>query len=90
MSKIRKGSIVWDKLSKEKTKVLTSPTKGELPDNVFEKTGLKYHFSMRGYVLVRKNDPENSYSIRYNNAPCRTRSVTLHLILYSEYLKSLN
>lgn len=85
MQKIRKGSIVWDTLNKRKGKVLTSLGKGEVPDNVCEKTGESKHKLFKFVVLIA--DKEGFH--RFNNKPCYIIRPE-NLIPYSKYLKSLN
>jgi hypothetical protein len=87
MSKIRKGSIVWDMKAKEKVKVLNNPYKGELPDGLFRNTGTKCHKLFVGTACISKNEEGINNYHTFNNQPCEFRSVHL-LIPYSEYLRS--
>lgn len=82
MSKIRKGAIVWDKRSKEFTKVLNNPNKGEVPDYIFESIGSKYHSIMHDIALCKGDDFQ---TMKCNNVPCYLRQVT-DLIPRKEYL----
>jgi hypothetical protein len=88
MSKIRKGSIVWDNKTKEYTKVLTSPSKGDLPDGLSLMTGrLRDKKIFSNHVLVANNS--NIFMVRpmtYNNKPCRIRRIE-ELIPRKEYLE---
>lgn len=85
MTKIRKGSIIWDKLNKKKGKVLNSPGKGEVPDNVCEKTGESKHRLFKDVLIIA--DKEGHY--RFNRRPCYIIK-GYYIIPYSKYLKSLN
>jgi len=85
MSKIRKGSIVWDTIGKEKVKVLNNPHKGELPDGLFLNIGKKYHRKFVGTAVISQ-EIRNPYGPRFNNRPCIYRSIDF-LIPYKEYLE---
>lgn len=86
MSKIRKGSIVWDTFTKKKTKVLTTPGKGELPDRIFSLTGNKYAEEFKEVILLAFLDDEPYSLLACNNKPCYMGRVH-NLIPYSEYLE---
>lgn len=85
MSKIRKGSIVWDKVTREFTKVLNDPIKGEVPDEIFERIGKKYHPIMKGIALCKGG----SEKMKCNNVVCYLKR-TNNLILRKEYLEIQN
>lgn len=86
MSKIRKGSIVWDKGNGEFTKVLNNPYKGELPDALVIKTGVRYHKIMKGMALCKGGDSDK---MQFNNISCYLRRV-VNLISRKEYLEIQN
>jgi hypothetical protein len=88
MSQIRKGSIVWDNIRKEFTKVLTTPGKGEVPDGLALATGkLIGHTVFKSHVLVRNNEPIwGRYNMTYNNIPCKIRHIN-QLKSREEYLE---
>jgi len=86
MSKIRKGSIVWDIKRKEFTKVLNSITKGELPDKAVKNTGNICHRIMKNRLALCK-DEESVH--KYNNASCYMVHIC-NLIPRKEYLESIN
>ena len=91
MNKFRKGSIVWDTIMKEFTKVLTSPGKGELPDGLTIASGkVKDNVLFGDYVLVHNNHHDLMiHKMTYCNRPCKVRHIN-QLIPRKEYLESLN
>jgi hypothetical protein len=84
MSQIRKGSIVWDKQRQAFTKVLTTPGKCELPDQIVMKTGLKFHRIAKHLVLCSL--PGEPVYLTHNNQPCYMVR-DFQLIPQKEYLK---
>jgi hypothetical protein len=87
MYKIRKGSIVWDNVLKEKTKVLSRPGTGELPDALMQITGYHRMPHFVNHVLVEERNPNFiGKGMTCNNKPCYIRSIG-QCIPYKQYLK---
>lgn len=84
MSKIRKGSIVWDDKTRQFTKVLNSVSKGEVPDSLFLKTGKANHSALKGIALLYDNSAHPRMTC--NNAPCYMKRVD-HLLTRKQYLE---
>lgn len=84
MSKIRKGSIVYNTRHQRFMKALTSSNHGELTDVLTLRTGKTHHPSFKGYVLVASE--ENVERNTYKNAPCFIMRADV-LIPRKEYLE---
>jgi hypothetical protein len=89
MNKLRKGSIAWDVVWKDKVKILTSPGKGELTDSLFKNTGKRYNRRVFGHIVLVKVTPNIPFSPTCNNVPCRYRAIA-NLIPYSDHVKDQN
>lgn len=83
MNEIRKGSIVWDYSNKKKTKVLTTPGKGEVPDKIVLVYGRKYSDKFKNYVLLEYRD---GGFMTHNNIPCYMTQIE-NIIPFKEYLE---
>jgi hypothetical protein len=91
MRKIRKGSIVWDTMLKHRTKVLTSPSKGELNDKLMLLSGHRYHKDKRqdfAFCKVMEEDSIYPHANTVNNVPAYLVMIS-RLMPYDEYLKSI-
>jgi hypothetical protein len=89
MNKLRKGSIAWDIVEKDRVKLLTSPGKGEMTDLLFKNTGRKYNPRVFGHIVLVKVTPNIPYSPTCNNVPCRYRRL-INLVPYSEHVETKN
>lgn len=83
MRKIRKGSIVFHTREQEFMKALTSSERGELTDELTQKTGLLRYPSFKGYVLCESNEPTGR---KYKNKFVRLTKAHM-LIPRKEYLQ---